>query len=97
MNPAVLFWIPASLRLLLLTIAASVTAVFFGPAVGLAFASLALALFLFLQLSYLYRLGRWLDDPVGSRLPDGWGAWSDIFSRLYKLRRDDERNQAELA
>ena len=50
-----------------------------------------------LQLYYLYRLGGWLDNPRGERLPDGWGAWTDIFSRLYRLRRDDEKNQAELS
>jgi two-component system phosphate regulon sensor histidine kinase PhoR len=48
------------------------------------------------QLSYLYQLSDWLDDPQSSKLPDGWGAWTNIFSRLYKLRRDDEKNQTEL-
>lgn len=42
-------------------------------------------------------LADWLDHPSSTRLPDGWGAWTEIFSRLYKLRRGDERNQAELA
>ncbi len=38
----------------------------------------------------------WLDDPDSASLPDGWGAWTDIFARLYRLRRDDERNRTEL-
>jgi two-component system phosphate regulon sensor histidine kinase PhoR len=32
-----------------------------------------------LQLFYLQRLADWLDNPASSRLPDGWGAWTDIF------------------
>jgi two-component system phosphate regulon sensor histidine kinase PhoR len=36
-------------------------------------------------------LSEWLDDSQSARLPDGWGAWTDVFSRLYRLRRDDER------
>ena len=41
-------------------------------------------------------LSGWLDHPDSEKLPDGWGAWTDIFSRLYRLRRDDERNRTEL-
>ena len=50
-----------------------------------------------MQLQYLLSLSDWLDNPSSARLPDGWGAWTEIFSRLYKLRRGDEKNQAELA
>jgi two-component system phosphate regulon sensor histidine kinase PhoR len=45
---------------------------------------------------YLLRLSTWLDDSGQSRLPDGWGAWTDVYARLYRMRRDDEKNQAEL-
>jgi two-component system phosphate regulon sensor histidine kinase PhoR len=41
-------------------------------------------------------LSGWLDNPDSEKLPDGWGAWTDIFSRLYRLRRDDEKNRTEL-
>ena len=51
----------------------------------------------FTQLHYLFRLGSWLDNPSHAKLPDGWGAWTDIFARLYRMRRDDEKNQIELA
>lgn len=50
-----------------------------------------------IQLHYLYQLSGWLDNPDSTKLPDGWGAWTDIFSRLYRLRRDDEKNRAELS
>jgi two-component system phosphate regulon sensor histidine kinase PhoR len=67
-----------------------------GSIPALVVGMLALTVGIVMQLYYLYRLGLWLDDPNSERMPDGWGAWTDILSRLYKLRRDDERNQAEL-
>ena len=50
----------------------------------------------FTQLSYLYQLSNWMDDPQSAKLPDGWGEWTNIFSRLYRMRREDEKNQTEL-
>lgn len=96
MNPKLLFWVPALLRaggVLALTGLAWLIA---GPvpALGLALAIVVAALFV--QLVYLKQLGDWLNDPHSGKLPDGWGAWTDIFARLYRIRRGDERNQAEL-
>jgi two-component system phosphate regulon sensor histidine kinase PhoR len=56
----------------------------FGWQTGLVLALLAMMALVFVQLSYLYQLGNWLDDPHSAKLPDGWGAWTDIFSRLYR-------------
>jgi len=64
------------------------------PALALALVIVVAALFV--QLLYLKQLGDWLNDPDSRSLPDGWGAWTDIFARLYRIRRGDERNQAEL-
>jgi two-component system phosphate regulon sensor histidine kinase PhoR len=64
------------------------------PALTIAF--ITMAVMVFAQLNYLYQLSDWLDDPQSAKLPDGWGAWTGIFSRLYRLRRDDEKNQTEL-
>ncbi|WP_136416077.1 phosphate regulon sensor histidine kinase PhoR [Herbaspirillum sp. ST 5-3] len=96
MNPQLLFWVPAGLRLSLLLIGAGIVWYFFGSIAGLATGLIGMGIALVMQLHYLYRLADWLDHPASARLPDGWGAWTDIFSRLYKLRRDDEKNQAEL-
>jgi two-component system phosphate regulon sensor histidine kinase PhoR len=96
MSPNLLFWIPAALRFVLILLAASVLGYFFGPIAGLVFAIVAVCGLLVVQLRYLQRLSEWLEAPASARLPDGWGAWTDIFSRLYKLRRGDEKNQAEL-
>jgi two-component system phosphate regulon sensor histidine kinase PhoR len=47
----------------------------------------------FTQLSYLYQLSNWMDDPQSAKLPDGWGEWTNIFSRLYRMRREDEKTR----
>jgi two-component system phosphate regulon sensor histidine kinase PhoR len=96
MNPKLLFWIPALLRLTFLLVAAGVCWWLFGLAAGLGVAVLLLLAQLYMQLSYLSQLSAWLDDSQSAKLPDGWGAWTDVFSRLYRLRRDDERSQSEL-
>jgi two-component system phosphate regulon sensor histidine kinase PhoR len=97
MNPRLLFWVPVALRLLVLVFCAGFIWFYFGTTVSLLVALAVMAGMAILQLHYLYRLGRWLDKPNYAKLPDGWGAWTDIFSRLYKLRRDDEMHQNALA
>ena len=96
MNPHLLFWIPAGLRLAFILIGGAILWHFFGPVIGLAAALAGVCFTLGVQLHYLYQLSDWLDNPTSGTLPDGWGAWTGIFSRLYKLRRDDEKNRAEL-
>lgn len=96
MNPQLLFWVPATLRLSFVLIGTGALWYFFGPVAGLGIGLAGMAALVVTQLHYLYRLSGWLDNPDSTKLPDGWGAWTDIFSRLYKLRRDDERNRAEL-
>ncbi|WP_296944802.1 phosphate regulon sensor histidine kinase PhoR [uncultured Massilia sp.] len=97
MNPKLLFWVPASLRLAMVLAGAGVFWWMSGPVTGLAFALVFTIGLLFVQLNYLHKLGEWLDDPQSGKLPDGWGAWTEVFARLYRLRRDDERNQRDLA
>ncbi len=91
-----LFWVPAALRMSLLLLGGLVVAFFFGTTVGLVCSLIGVMLMVLVQLHYLYRLSGWLDNPDSEKLPDGWGAWTDIFSRLYRLRRDDEKNRTEL-
>lgn len=96
MSAALLFWIPAALRLAFLLLGAAVFGFFFGLVPGLIAALVVLISQLGVQLSYLYQLNAWLDEPNSAKLPDGWGAWTDVFSRLYRTRRMDEKNQTEL-
>ncbi|MET0964185.1 MAG: phosphate regulon sensor histidine kinase PhoR [Noviherbaspirillum sp.] len=95
MNPKLLFWVPALLRFALLLAGAAALAYFFGPVAGLAAALAGVCAMIIMQLGYLWRLSNWLDHP-DTRLPDGWGAWTDIFARLYRLKREDERSRTEL-
>ena len=97
MSPQLLFWVPAALRMSLLMAGALVLWFFFGPVVGLGVGLIVACLMVYVQLHYLFRLAGWLDNPESEKLPDGWGAWTDIFSRLYRLRRDDEKNRTELS
>jgi two-component system phosphate regulon sensor histidine kinase PhoR len=96
MSPKLLFWVPALLRLSLVFVVAGVVWAMSGPVAALAFALAAVVTALFVQLTYLHELGEWLHDPASGKLPDGWGAWTNVFARLYRIRRDDERNQGEL-
>ncbi len=96
MNPKLLFWVPAMLRLVVVGAGAAVLWVLFGERTALGAACIAILMLLFVQLSYLNQLNNWLDDPDSGKLPDGWGSWTDIFSRLYRLRREEEKSQAEL-
>ncbi|MBC7858926.1 MAG: phosphate regulon sensor histidine kinase PhoR [Burkholderiaceae bacterium] len=97
MNPKLLFWVPAALRMAFILAGVGVLWYLFGLLPALVCALLAMAAMVFTQLSYLYQLSSWLDLPDSTKLPDGWGAWTHIFSRLYRLRRDEEKSQAELS
>ncbi|SFV16927.1 phosphate regulon sensor histidine kinase PhoR [Pseudoduganella namucuonensis] len=96
MNPKLLFWVPVALRLALVLAGVGVLWWLFGVVPALAVAFLIMLSVAFVQLKYLSQLSGWLDDPQSGRLPDGWGEWTAVFSRLYRMRRDDEKNQAEL-
>jgi two-component system phosphate regulon sensor histidine kinase PhoR len=96
MNPKLVFWVPAALRMGLILVGMGILWWLFGAVPALIVAFITMAVMVFAQLNYLYQLSDWLDDPQSAKLPDGWGAWTGIFSRLYRLRRDDEKNQTEL-
>jgi two-component system phosphate regulon sensor histidine kinase PhoR len=97
MNPKLLFWVPAALRMALVLAGVGVLWFLFGVVAALVVAFALMVVMVFVQLSYLYQLSNWLDNPHSAKLPDGWGSWTNIFSRLYRLRRDDEKSQAELS
>ncbi|WP_420475137.1 phosphate regulon sensor histidine kinase PhoR [Noviherbaspirillum sp. ST9] len=96
MNPHVLFWLPAVLRLALAAAAMAILSYAFNPVIGFIGALLGLGTILLVQMHFLYRLGLWLENPGAGRLPSGWGTWRDVFSGLYRLRRSDEKHRAEL-
>ncbi|MYM31959.1 phosphate regulon sensor histidine kinase PhoR [Duganella sp. CY15W] len=96
MNPKLVFWVPAALRTAIILAGCALGGWIFGWVNGLILAVIAMMALVFTQLSYLYQLSNWMDDPQSAKLPDGWGEWTNIFSRLYRMRREDEKNQTEL-
>ncbi|MFA9217876.1 MAG: phosphate regulon sensor histidine kinase PhoR [Sphingomonadaceae bacterium] len=96
MNPKVLFWVPAALRMAIILACCALFGWMFGTMAAMTAALVSMIVMVLVQLSYLHQLSDWLEDPQSAKLPDGWGAWTNIFARLYRLRRDDEKNQTEL-
>ncbi len=96
MNPHVLFWIPAALRLAFIWIGSAVLWYFFGPVIGLLAGLLLTTAITVSQLYYLAELDIWLDSPRSERLPNGWGAWHAVYAHLYRLNRNEERSKKDL-
>jgi two-component system phosphate regulon sensor histidine kinase PhoR len=96
MTPRMLFWVPALLRLAVIPLAAGLVWWWFGAVAGAIMFGLMSIAAVLLQLFNLYRLSNWLDDRH-VRLPDGGGAWTNVFARLYHFRREEERNRQELS
>ena len=96
MSPYVLFWIPAALRMALIWVGAGVICYYANPIAGLLAGLFAMTALVALQLRYLYLLNIWLDFPDTEKMPDGWGAWSTVLARLYKLHRAEEKSRVEL-
>lgn len=97
MTPRAIFWIPVVVRFALVFAAGFAGWYVWDATVGIALAFVALAALVILQLFHMYRLSLWLDDPEHVRLGEGWGSWTEIFAKLYRLRREDQKNRAELA
>jgi len=79
MSSRLIFWISNSVRILLVAMGTAAACYMWGTVIGLLLGMLAMASLVLVQLFYLQRLADWLDHPTSSRLPDGWGAWTDIF------------------
>ena len=45
----------------------------------------------------MQRFALWLSYPRSQNVPSGHGVWTDIFAKLYALRRMDEKHEAQLA
>lgn len=97
MSPRSLFWIPVILRLLLVAFAMGLGWVWWGSTAAFVIGFIAVLGLALIQLQYLYQLSLWLENPDQIKLVDGFGAWTDIFARLYRLRREDQKNRNDLA
>jgi len=92
-----LFWVPVLVRFMLVWGAGLVAWYLWDLTIGIAMSFLILTVLVIIQLRSMYQLSLWLDNPEQVRLGDGWGSWTEIFAKLYRLRRDDERSRNELA
>jgi len=88
--------LPAVARLAVLAGIALVLGLAFGARAGLWFLVLSFGVLLVAHLYYLAVLGAWLGNPSLGSIPDGFGAWAEVFTRLYKARRVTEQSERRL-
>lgn len=71
----------------------------FNIVIALLFCSMALLLIVTYHLHYLKALDRWLQisDPTSATLPDGSGAWGDVFARLTRLMRSQSQSHQQIS
>ena len=70
---------------------------FFGAAAGWAVICVALLALLMHHLRHLQLLRQWLQRPGGTAVPEGGGAWSDVFEALHRREREGAERERELA
>lgn len=97
MSAKSMFWLPVAVRFCMVGLVCLLGWYAWDLLVGLALALAVLTVMVIYQLRYMFQLSQWLDNPEEVRLSDGWGAWTDIFAKLYKLRREEQKNRNELA
>ena len=88
--------LPAIARLALVGAICAGAGWLFGARVGLWLAVTGLAILYLGQLIYLASLGNWLERPSLSTIPNGIGAWGEVFARLYRQQRASEIAQQRL-
>ena len=88
--------IPALLRVAVLALAAAAVGFLAGPIAGLWVAVVALGVLLAFHMTYATRLAAWLEQPRLDDIPNGWGLWANVFTRLYRQRRATEINERRL-
>jgi two-component system phosphate regulon sensor histidine kinase PhoR len=88
--------LPAILRLAIVGAICAGSGWLFGARVGLWLAVAGLGALYLGQLVYLAALGNWLERPSLSTIPNGIGAWGEVFARLYRQQRASEIAQQRL-
>jgi two-component system, OmpR family, phosphate regulon sensor histidine kinase PhoR len=89
-------WHRSVLLLAILALAALITGFSAGAEDGLWVLTAGLALGLFHQLRQLVRLERWLSRP-GDPVPEGSGAWADVFYRLRRMLKRQSQSEERLS
>jgi two-component system phosphate regulon sensor histidine kinase PhoR len=87
---------PPVLRIAALALLAAVIGWFFGAIPALTLLVVGFGALLVIHMSYASRLAAWLENPRLDDIPNGWGLWTDVFTRLYRARRGTEINERRL-
>ena len=67
-----------------------------GVTVALLVFSIGLLLYLASHISWLHKLHLWFKNPVLKAIPEGSGAWQDVFTALLHYERNNLANQSQL-
>lgn len=87
----------AAVPAILLTLLVAVMSYFLPFWVGLLLVIVYLIWSLVAHYRELKRFALWLSYPKSQNVPSGHGVRTDIFAKLYALRRMDEKHEAQLA
>jgi len=90
------YWLRPLVRLAALALIGLAVGEVFGATAGWSLIAGGLLVLIVMQLVYLHRLQRWLENPDTTAIPEGWGPWNDVFSTLYRARRREEASRAGL-
>lgn len=92
------FW-QRFLTVILLTAVTAALWLAAGAVKALVFYSVTLLLLLIHHLRHLSALDNWLQtpEPASVTLPEGSGAWEDVFARLVRLMRSQSQSQQQLS
>ncbi|MEG0820401.1 MAG: phosphate regulon sensor histidine kinase PhoR [Burkholderiaceae bacterium] len=88
--------VPAALRIAAVLGLAVAVGLVAKPVWGLVVAVAGLLMLLAIHLRYLSLLAAWLEAPALDTVPDGVGAWGEVFARIYRSRRATDQNERRL-
>ncbi len=87
---------PAIAVLAVLLLVCALVAVVAGTVAGLMLGIVGLLGLYAIQIYFLGALGNWLNHPSLNDIPDGFGVWAGVFSRLHRWHRASEIGQRRL-
>ena len=59
--------------------------------------AIGLLVYLYIHISWLHQLNAWFKNPNLKSIPEGSGAWQDVFTNLLHYERNNLANQAQLS
>src|SRR6267143_172002 len=89
--------IRTAVLVLLLAVLGFGTGLLFGPGWGWSFFSLGLAGLLVHHVRHLNLLRQWASRSLTEAVPEGSGAWEEVFTLLYRRQRADAARSRQLA